>query len=136
MDHVKLDRWVQRSTPWLTDAARSCQHAVSKRCFVDETYVKVAGVWRYVYRAVDGHGKVIDVFVSRRRDIASARKFFTTTIAAQGQTEEVVTDRAAALANVIDELLLRALHNTVTGADNRVECEHGRLKARLRRCAA
>ena len=89
----------------LIDAARTCRHAVSKRWFVDETYVKVAGVWRYVYRAVDGYGQVIDVFVSVRRDVAAARKFFTTAIAAHGQPEEAATDRAAALANAIEELL-------------------------------
>ena len=53
-DHVTLHRWVQRFTPLLIDAARPCRHAVGSRWFVDETYVKVAGVWRYVYRAVDG----------------------------------------------------------------------------------
>jgi transposase-like protein len=44
---------------------------------VDETYVKVNGGWRYVYRAIDQHGQVIDVLVSARRDAASARRFFT-----------------------------------------------------------
>ena len=48
VDHVTLFRWVQRFTPLLVDAARPCRHAVGGRCFVDETYVKVAGVWRYV----------------------------------------------------------------------------------------
>jgi len=43
-----------------------------------------------------------------------------------------VTDRAAALANVIEELLPQALHNTINYANNRVECDHGRLKAKLR----
>ena len=94
--------------------------------------MKVAGVWRYVYRAVDGYGQVIDVFVSVGRDIAAARKFFTAAIAAHGEPEEVVTDRAAALAKAIDELLPHSLHNTITYANNRVECDHGRLKARLR----
>ena len=114
------------------DAARPCRHAVGRRWFVDETYVKVAGVWRYVYRAVDGFGQVTDVYVSVRRGISAARKFFTTAIAGHGEPEEVVTDRAAPLANVIEELLPHALHNTIKYANNRVECDHGRLKARLR----
>ena len=46
------------------------------RWFVDETYVRVAGVWRYVYRAVDQHGQVIDVLVSKRRNVPAATKFF------------------------------------------------------------
>ena len=91
----------------LIDAARSCRHTVGRRSFVDETYVNVAGVWRYVYRAVDGHGRVIDVYISVRRDTTAARTLFTNAIAAHRESEEVVTDRAAALANVIQELLRR-----------------------------
>ena len=132
LDHVTLFQWVQRFTPLLIDAARPCRHVVGRRWFVDETYVKVAGVWRYVYRAVDEHGQVIDVLVSRRRDIAAARAFFAKAVLAHGQPHEVVTDRAAALANAITELLPGAEHNTEQYANNRVECDHGRLKARLR----
>ena len=76
VDHVTLYRWVQRFTPLLIDAARPTRHLAGDRWFVDETYVKVAGVWSYVYRAVGQHGQVIDVYVSQRRDIASARRFF------------------------------------------------------------
>ena len=132
VDHVTLYRWVQRFTPLLIEAARPCRHTVGSRWFVDETYVKVAGVWRYVYRAVDEHGQVIDVLVSRRRDITAARRFFTAAIDAHGEPDEVITDRAAALANVIAEMIPDAVHNAERHANNRVECDHGRLKARLR----
>jgi putative transposase len=72
---VTLFRWVQRFTPVLVEAARPCRHAVGGHWFVDETYVKVSGTWRYVYRAVDQEGQVIDVFLSKRRDLkAAARK--------------------------------------------------------------
>jgi transposase-like protein len=50
---------VQRFTPLLADAARFACHSPSDRWHVDETYVKVNGVWRYVYRAVDQYGQVI-----------------------------------------------------------------------------
>lgn len=63
VDHATLYRWVQRFTPELIDTARPTRHAVGDRWFVDETYVKVAGVWRYVYRAVDQRGQVIDLLV-------------------------------------------------------------------------
>ena len=65
-------------TPELIDAARPLRHSVGDRWFIDETYVKVAGIWRYVFRAVDQHGQVIDVYVSKQRDIPSATRFFTT----------------------------------------------------------
>ena len=132
VDHVTLFRWVQRFTPLLIDGARRSRRAVGSRWFVDETYVKVAGVWRYVYRAVDEHGQVIDVLVSRRRDIAAARRFFTAALAAHGRPGTVVTDRAAALAHVIAELTPAVKHNAEQYANNRIERDHGRLKARLR----
>jgi hypothetical protein len=75
VDHVTIHRWVQRFTPLLIDAARPCRHSVGGRWLIDETYVKVAGRWRYVYRAIDQHGQVIDVFVSPRRDLRAARTF-------------------------------------------------------------
>ena len=94
VDHVTIYRWVQRFTPLLAEAARPCRHAVGDRWHVDETYVKVAGQWRYVYRAIDQFGQVIDVFVSPRRDASAARRFFERAI---GTTKvapvEVVTDR-------------------------------------------
>ena len=127
VDHVTLFHWVHRFTPMLIDAARPWRHAVGSHWFVDETYVKVAGVWRYVYRAVDQHGQVIDVLVSKRRDIAAARRFFIAAIDAHGEPG-VVTDRAAPLANVIAELMPQAMHNTGKYANNRIECDHGRLK--------
>ena len=74
VDHVTIYRWVQRFTPLVIDAARPCRHSVGDRWFVDETYVRVAGVWRYVYRAVDQNGQVIDVNVSKRRNIGCRYK--------------------------------------------------------------
>jgi len=64
VDHVTIYRWVLRFTPLLADAARPCRHRVGDRWQVDETYVRVAGRWRYVYRAIDQSGQVIDVFVT------------------------------------------------------------------------
>ena len=131
VDHVTIHRWVQRFTPLLIEAARPRRHTVGGRWFVDETYVKVAGKWRYVYRAVDQRGQVIDVFVSPRRNIAAARTFFTTALAAHREPDEVITDLAQALETVIEELIPDAFHNTEQYANNRVECDHGRLKSRL-----
>ena len=131
VDHVTVYRWVQRFTPLLIEAARPTRHLAGDRWFVDETYVKVNGIWSYVYRAVDQYGRVIDVYVSARRDISSARRFFTTALSFHGDPGEVITAGAPALANVIADLVPAALHNTGQ-YENRVECDHGRLKARLR----
>jgi transposase, IS6 family len=132
VDHVTVFRWVQRFTPLLADAARPCRHSIGDTWFVDETYVKVAGRWRYVYRAIDQHGQIIDVYVSARRDTQAARRFFTTALRAHGEPTEVVTDRAWTLRSVIDELIPAAFHNTEQYANNKIESDHGRLKSRLR----
>jgi hypothetical protein len=68
VDHVTVYRWVvQRFTPVFADAARPLRHSAGDRWFVDETYVKVAGRWRYLYPAVDQYGQVIDVLLAEQR---------------------------------------------------------------------
>ena len=132
VDHVTIYRWVYRFTLLLIEVARSCRHGVGDRWFVEETYVKVAGVWRYVCRAVDQHGQVIDVCVLKRRNLYAARHFFATVLVAHGRPAEVTTDLAAPLLRVVDELLPEVVHETEQYANNRIENDHGRLKARLR----
>jgi IS6 family transposase len=67
-DHVSIFRRVQRFTAaLLAEVPRPCRHRVGDRWWVDETYVKVSGRWRNVYRAIDQFGQVIDVYVSTRR---------------------------------------------------------------------
>jgi transposase, IS6 family len=132
VDHVTVYRWVQRFTPLFADAARPRRHATGDRWFVDETYVKVAGRWRYLYRAVDQFGQVIDVFLSERRDTASARRFFGRALRHGPTPVEVITDKAGPYLRVLDELVPAAAHVTERYANNRIEADHGRLKARLR----
>jgi IS6 family transposase len=98
---------------------------------VDETYVKVPGRWRYVDRAVDQAGQVIDVFVALRRDTVAARRFFERASVRPGsRPSEVVTDRAPTYPVVLEELPA-AWHRTDRYANNRIEADHGRLQARL-----
>jgi transposase-like protein len=132
VDHTTIYRWVQRFTPLLVDAARPCRHAVGDRWQADETYAKVAGRWRYIYRAIDQFGQVIDVFVSPQRDAKAARCFFERAIGTTKITPvEVVTDKAATYPIALDELLPVAWHRTDRYANNRIEADHGRLKSRL-----
>jgi transposase-like protein len=133
VDHVTVYRWVLRFTPLLAEAARPCRHAIGDRWSVDETYVRVAGQWRYVYRAIDQFGQVIDVFVTPRRDAKAAHRFFQRAIATtKVRPVEVVTDRAATYPIVLEELQPAPWHRTEQYANNRVEADHGRLKSRLR----
>ena len=77
---------------------------------MDETYVKVASRWTYLYRAVDQHGQVIDVLLSKRRDGAATRAFFSRAMSLGRRPVEATTDRAPVYPRVIDELVSSARH--------------------------
>jgi transposase-like protein len=98
VDHVSIYRWVQRFAPEFAEAARARQHIIGDRRYVDETYLKVGGTWRYLFRAIDQFGGVIDVYPSPRRDAKAARRFFDQAI---GRTQispvEVTTDGTASI---------------------------------------
>ncbi len=132
VDHVSVYRWVQRFSPEFAEAALPRRHRVGDRWQVDETYVRVGGTWRYLFRAIDQFGQVIDCYLSPRRNSNAARRFFERAI---GRTRihpgEVTTDRYRAYPGVIDEVLPEAFHDTEVHANNRLETDHGRLKARL-----
>ena len=132
VDHVTIYRWVQRFTPLLIDAARPCRHCPGGRWLVDETYVKVAGWWVYLCRTIDQFGQVIDVLVSEKRDVVATRRFFTCALDHGVRPCEVTTDRAPAYPRVLDELIPAACHVIDQYANNPIESDHGRLKARVR----
>jgi transposase, IS6 family len=132
VDHVTVYRWVQRFTLLFIDAARPCRHSPGDRWFVDETYVKVSGSWRYLYRAIDQFGQVIDVVLLARRDAQAARRFLTGALAQHPRPVEVTTDRAPVYPRVLDELVPDACHIVERHANNPIEADHGRLKSRLR----
>jgi transposase-like protein len=130
VDHVTIYRWVQTFTPEFVDTARPARHVSGDRWWVEETYVKIAGRWTYLDRAVDQHGQVIDGLVSTRRD--AARQFFIPALRCGPSPVEVTTDRAPVHPRVIEELVPADRPGFEQYANNRVEADHGRLKARLR----
>jgi transposase-like protein len=133
VDHVTVYRWVQRFAPLLADAAWFARHPPADRGFVDETWVRVNGVWRYGYRAIDQDGQVIDVLVSAHRDAATARRFFQRALTMFKVTpSEVVTDAAAIYPAVLDEPIPSAWHHVHRHANNLIEADHSHLKHRLR----
>jgi transposase-like protein len=132
VDHVTIYRWVLRFTPLLADAARPCRHAIGDRWQVDETLCEGTGRWRYVYRAIDQFGQVVDILIAERRDARAAQQFFQQAIRTTKVVPvEVTTDQAPVYRAVLEELVPAARHRTDRYANNRVEADHGRLKARL-----
>ncbi len=131
-DHVTIWRWVHRFVPVIEAMAAPARHCVGTIWYCDETYVKVAGRQRYVYRAIDQHGQIVDVYVSSRRNKESARRFFQRARAKISNLVEVVTDRHAPYLQAVEEEAPAAFHNCRRYANNRIENDHGPLKAWLR----
>jgi transposase, IS6 family len=123
---------MQRFTPLVINAARPCRHAPGDRWFADETYLKVADRWVYLYRAIDQFGQLIDVLVAEKRDLAATGRFFTRALKHGSRPTEVSTDRAPAYPRALDDLVPAACHVMQKYANNAIESDHGRLKSRLR----
>ena len=133
VDHVTIYRWVQRFTPLLTEAARPCRHAVGDRWQVDETYVKVAGGGATSTVRSTSSGRSSTCSSPHGVICRAARRFFERAIGTtRMMPSEVVTDQAPTYPVVLEELLPAAWHDTDRHANNRIEADHGRLKARLR----
>lgn len=75
VDHVTIWRWVQRYAPILNQRLRRERRNPNRSWRVDETYVRVAGDWVYLYRAVDSAGDTIDFMLSPNRDLVAAKQF-------------------------------------------------------------
>jgi IS6 family transposase len=136
VDHVTVYRWVQRFTSEFIEAARPARHAVADRWFVDETYVKIAGRWTYLYWAVDQHGHVIDVLLSAKRDLSAAWAFFSRALSLGTVPVEVTTDKARFYPRILEGVAPSAQHTTEQYANNPIEADHGRLKPDLAQFSA
>ena len=75
VDHVTLWRWVQRYAPELEKRVRKRLKGTNDSWRVDETYVRVKGQWRYLYRAVDSSGATLDFLLSAKQDAVAAKRF-------------------------------------------------------------
>src|SRR5260370_17990435 len=97
VDQSTIYRWVQPFLPLFADVARKYRDPVGPDWRVDETYARIRGRWQYIYRAIDGHGQIVDAYVSPTRDMVAARRFFERAIASSGPAPRlVVTDNAGA----------------------------------------
>jgi len=106
VDHSTLNRWVLKYAPELDKRIRPHLRLTNDSWRVDETYIKVKGVWKYLYRAVDSEGNTLDFMLSAKRDARAAERFFSKTLnASHTQTPRVINvDKNAAYPPAIDGL--------------------------------
>src|SRR5215813_13501925 len=96
IDHATIQRWVVKYSPLLEEAFHRRKRLVWVSWRMDETYIKVKGAWKYLYRAVDKHGKTIDFLLTAQRDEHAAKRFLTKAIRRHGVPEKIIIDGSAA----------------------------------------
>ena len=92
VDHSTMNRWVIKYSPQLEEAFHRRQRPVWGSGRMDETYIKVKGQWRYLYRAVDKHGQTIDFLLTEHRDKEAALRFLKKAIRRHGVPEKITID--------------------------------------------
>jgi transposase-like protein len=106
VDHTTIYRWVQRYAPEVEKRCRTHLKTTTDSWRVDETYIKVKGVWTYLYRAVDAQGNTLEFRLSPTRDAEAAKRFFSKTLAASHTVEPrvITVDKNAAYPKALKEL--------------------------------
>ncbi|MEL6382452.1 MAG: IS6 family transposase [Cyanobacteria bacterium J06626_18] len=131
--HETVRDWEQRFLPHFTDQLRTKRKAkVGQVWLVDETYVRVKGAWCYLYRGIDEDGNLVDVRLSKTRDMAGTKAFFTQAIELhEAVPEKVATDGLASYPRAIaDELGEVVEHEVRPCTANPVEQSHRPVKHR------
>jgi putative transposase len=136
VDHATLNRWVLKYVPLLEQEFRVRKEAVGPSWRMDETYVRVKGTWKYLYRAVDKAGATVDFLLTAKRDRKAALRFLRKAIKWNGTPEKITIDKSGANTAAIES------HNAETEAsieirqikylNNIVEQDHRAIKRLVR----
>jgi transposase-like protein len=140
VDPSTIFRWVQRYAPEIEKRVRRYQGPRSGSWRVDETYVRVGGKWKYLFRAIDKHGQLIDFMLSDRRNTRAAYRFLRKAIKMMGDypPSSITTDRLASYPKAIGRLQTEGklpkevVHRTSKYLNNIIEADHGALKRVIR----
>ncbi|MDH6186602.1 transposase-like protein [Polaromonas sp. CG_23.6] len=131
-DHSSINRWAIRFLPLLEKAFRKNKRPVGSSWRMDETYIKVKGTWKYLYRAVDKEGKTVDFLLTARRDKAAVLRFFDKAMKPNGVPEKVTMDKSGANKAAMDEINVRGeipiIVRQVKYLNNIVEQDHRAIK--------
>ena len=136
--HTTILRWVQRYVPDFEKRWNQYALPVGDSWHVDETYIKVKGQWVYLYRAVDKQGRTVDFLLSKWRDVATAKRFFSNAAKQHGAPRVITLDgyaashRAVAELKEVGTLPRRVRIRSSQYLNNVVEQDHRRIKQRIR----
>jgi transposase-like protein len=145
VDHATIHRWVIRYSPELLERFNRRKRAVVGKWHVDETYIKVRGQWRYLYRAIDSSGDTVEFWFGERRNLTAAKRFLCKALKRHGRPERIVidgsqTNKEAILscdtADRLQDRTRRDLKPIRIGQsaylNNRIEQDHRAIKRRVR----
>jgi transposase-like protein len=140
VDHTTIWRWVQRYGPEIHRRLQGHVKQKSSTWHMDETFVRIAGRWLYLFRAVDSQGQTVDFYLSKTRDREAAKHFLKKALANPDNRPPHVFARdglrsyPAAIRELQKEGLMHqhCRHRTRPYANNRIESDHRFIKRRLR----
>ena len=130
--HTTIMRWLLKFSKPIEKAARKLKKPTGARYFIDETYVKIKGKWKYLYRAVDEEGKTVDYLLTAKRDRKAAARFFKKAIGSNRMPDKVYIDKSGAnkagIEDVKSELEFEIEVDQSKYMNNRVEADHRFVK--------
>jgi transposase-like protein len=145
VDHATIHRWIIRYSPELLERFNSRKRAVTGKWHVDETYIKVRGQWRYLYRAIDSNGDTVEFWFSERRNLSAAKRFLRRALKRHGRPKRIIIDgsqtnkEAILSCDTADRLQnrsrrdLKPIHIRQSAyLNNRIEQDHRAIKRRIR----
>lgn len=104
VDHSTVHRWAMKILPVMAAVFRKRKRPVGTSWRMDETYIKVAGKWKYLYRAVDRAGDTVDFLLTAKRDKTAARRFMERAINLHGVPEKITIDKSSANTAAIESV--------------------------------
>jgi putative transposase len=132
VDHSTINRWVIKYSPQLEEVFHRRKRPVGRRWRMDETYIRVKGQWRYLYRAVDKSGQTIDFLLTEHRDKEAALRFLKKAIRRHGVPETITIDGSdaneAAIKRYNEEHGTNIIIRRVKYLNNVVEQDHRAVK--------
>ena len=133
VDHSNIYRWVQKFTPQFEASFRKGKkRPVGKSWRMDETYIKIKGQWKYLYRAVDKNGQTIDFLLTAHRDKKAALRFFKKAVRQHGLPDKVTIDKSgantAAIKALKEEIGQEIEIRQIKYLNNLVEQDHRAIK--------
>jgi putative transposase len=136
VDHSSLNRWVLEYVPLLDKAFRARKRRVGDSWRMDETYVRIRGQWKYLYRAVDKAGNTVDFLLTAKRDGKAALRFLYKAIGQHGAPAKITIDKStantAAIENYNSEHDTKIELRQVKYLNNIVEQDHRAIKRKVR----